>query len=63
MVLYMVMIATARFRGICLMTRAILFALSFGVVFLGVVIAIHLNFTMGVLIAVAGALYLLMEVN
>ena len=36
---------------------------TFGVVFLGVVIAIHLNFTMGVLIAVASALYLLMEVN
>jgi len=45
------------------MIRSILFALSFGVVLLGVVFAIHLNFTMGMLIAVAGALYLLMEVN
>ena len=45
------------------MTRAILFALSFGVVLLGVVFAIHLNFTIGVLIAVAGILHLFTELN
>jgi|GEM_PF-5826321 len=54
---------TNHYEGGNVMTKKILFALSCIILMLGVLIAMQLNFTLGILMAVAGALYLIMEVN
>lgn len=45
------------------MTKTILIALSFLVLLSGILTAIHLNFTIGILIAVVGALDLILVIE
>jgi hypothetical protein len=41
--------------------RSIFFSLTFGMMLIGILIAIHVNFTIGTIIAAASGLYFLIE--
>lgn len=47
--------------GGCIVLRSIFFSLTFGMMLIGILIAIHVNFTIGTIIAAASGLYFLIE--